>query len=84
MDNPSLPWKIVVGGPLPGAAERFRYTEEGYLYSHLMGEEVVHMYFLNLILSSILSNLILIFSIIWHLIIDLNTTITVIFISCNF
>ena len=44
MDNPSLPWKIVVGGPLPGAAERFRYTEEGYLYSHLMGEEIILLY----------------------------------------
>ena len=36
-DASSLPWKIVVGGPVPGAAERFRYTEDGYLYSPLMG-----------------------------------------------
>ena len=33
----SSPWKLIVGGPVPGAAERFRYTDEGYLYSHLMG-----------------------------------------------
>ena len=36
--SPSLPWKIVVGGPVPGAAERFRFTDDGQLYSHLMGE----------------------------------------------
>lgn len=38
MTNPLLPWKIVVGGPIPGTAERFRYTKDGYLYSHLMSE----------------------------------------------
>ena len=38
MDNPNLPWKIIVGGPIPGAAERFRYTKDGHLYSHLMSK----------------------------------------------
>jgi hypothetical protein len=37
-DNPSLPWKLVVGGPLAGAAERFRYlSDDHYLYSGLAG-----------------------------------------------
>eukprot|EP00607_Mallomonas_marina_P000424 CAMPEP_0182437390 /NCGR_PEP_ID=MMETSP1167-20130531/85012_1 /TAXON_ID=2988 /ORGANISM="Mallomonas Sp, Strain CCMP3275" /LENGTH=635 /DNA_ID=CAMNT_0024630287 /DNA_START=37 /DNA_END=1944 /DNA_ORIENTATION=- len=33
----NLPWKIVIGGPNPGASERFFITEDGYLYSPLMG-----------------------------------------------
>jgi len=36
MDNSALPWKLVVGGPVVGSAERFRHTEEGYLYSGLI------------------------------------------------
>jgi hypothetical protein len=36
-DNIYAPWKLVVGGPDIGAAERFRLTEEGYLYSPLLG-----------------------------------------------
>lgn len=36
-DAHELPWKLVVGGPLAGAAERFRITSDGYLYSPLMG-----------------------------------------------
>jgi hypothetical protein len=35
-DNTLLPWKLVVGGPSIGAAERFRVTPEGYLYSGLL------------------------------------------------
>jgi len=33
----ALPWKIVVGGPSPGLAERFYLTDEGYLYSSMLG-----------------------------------------------
>jgi hypothetical protein len=36
-DNPSLPWKLVVGGPVVGANERFRLTKDGMLYSGAMG-----------------------------------------------
>lgn len=36
-DNSALPWKIVLGGTLIGLAETFRLTDEGYLYSALMG-----------------------------------------------
>lgn len=39
-DHTSLPWKLVVGGPSTGAAERFRQTEDGYLYSSLMSKLV--------------------------------------------
>ena len=35
-DSLSLPWKLVIGGSIPGAAEKFRITEQGYLYSPLM------------------------------------------------
>lgn len=38
MKSPNLPWKVTVGGPIPGAAERFRYTKDGFLYSHLMSK----------------------------------------------
>ena len=34
----------MIGGPIPGAAERFRYTEDGYLYSHLMGKSIILQY----------------------------------------
>lgn len=36
-DNTNAPWKIVVGGALVGAAETFRMTEDGKLYSALVG-----------------------------------------------
>jgi hypothetical protein len=36
-DNTRLPWKLVIGGPSIGAAEVFRLTEDGYLFSSLMG-----------------------------------------------
>lgn len=36
-DKSSLPWKLVMGSPSPGAAERFRMTADGYLYSALVG-----------------------------------------------
>lgn len=36
-DNLAAPWKVVVGGPNVGAAERFRWTDEGYLYSSILG-----------------------------------------------
>lgn len=36
-DNPDLPWKLMIGGPLAGSAERFRVTSDGYLYSPLLG-----------------------------------------------
>lgn len=35
-DNSALPWKLVVGGPVTGSAERFRVTSDGYLYSGIM------------------------------------------------
>jgi hypothetical protein len=35
-DSLSLPWKLVIGGPVPGAAEKFRITNQGHLYSPLM------------------------------------------------
>jgi len=31
------PWKLSVGGVVPGAAERFRISPDGYLYSGLVG-----------------------------------------------
>jgi hypothetical protein len=36
-DNSFAPWKLVVGGTLVGSAERFRFTDDGKLYSALMG-----------------------------------------------
>lgn len=36
-DNSGLPWKLVVGSPVAGIAERFRLTDDGYLYSSLVG-----------------------------------------------
>lgn len=36
-DNSKLPWKLVIGGPVAGSSEKFRLTEEGYLYSSLLG-----------------------------------------------
>ena len=30
-------WKLMIGGPIAGAAERFRLTSEGYMYSSLAG-----------------------------------------------
>lgn len=36
-ESSTLPWKLVVGGPVPGAAERFRYTDDHYLYSGIIG-----------------------------------------------
>ena len=36
-DHYDLPWKLVIGGPSIGAAERFRLTEDLYLYSDLIG-----------------------------------------------
>lgn len=36
-DHTSLPWKLVVAGPVAGAEERFRLTDEGYLYSSVIG-----------------------------------------------
>lgn len=35
--NSKAPWKLVIGGAIVGAAEIFRLSEEGYLYSPLMG-----------------------------------------------
>lgn len=45
-DNTKAPWKLVVGGELIGAAETFRITDEGYLYSNLLGICVyyIHIY----------------------------------------
>lgn len=37
-DNTYAPWKLTVGGTLIGSAEQFRLTEEGKLYSALMGK----------------------------------------------
>jgi hypothetical protein len=36
-DHTELPWKLVIGGPVIGAAEKFRLTDDGYLYSSLIG-----------------------------------------------
>ncbi len=36
-DNPTLPWKLTIGGPVPGTYERFRFTRDGYLYSPIIG-----------------------------------------------
>lgn len=36
-DNDKAPWKLVVGGQVIGAAETFRLSDEGYLYSSLIG-----------------------------------------------
>lgn len=36
-DNELAPWKLVVGGALVGSAEKFRFTEDGKLFSGLMG-----------------------------------------------
>ena len=36
-DNAKLPWKLVLGGPIAGAAERFRITSDGLMYSPLVG-----------------------------------------------
>lgn len=36
-DNTEAPWKLVIGGSIPGAAGAFRITSEGYLYSALVG-----------------------------------------------
>eukprot|EP01036_Dinobryon_divergens_P027179 gene27178-35905_t len=37
MDNYKAPWKLVIGGAVAGAAEIFRFSTDGYLYSPLMG-----------------------------------------------
>ena len=37
-DNAAAPWKIVVGAAVAGNSERFRLSDEGYLYSAIMGE----------------------------------------------
>lgn len=37
IDNSKAPWKLVIGGAAVGAAEIFRFSSEGYLYSPLMG-----------------------------------------------
>ena len=37
-ESSSLPWKLVTGGPSPGSAEKFFVTDDGYLYSPLMGK----------------------------------------------
>ncbi len=37
-DNTEAPWKLVVGGAAVGVAETFRHSEEGYLYSSVIGE----------------------------------------------
>eukprot|EP01041_Mallomonas_annulata_P003182 gene3182-6278_t len=36
-ESSTLPWKIVIGGSAPGASEKFYVTDDGYLYSPLMG-----------------------------------------------
>ena len=36
MDNPTLPWKLVLGSWSIGAAERFRMSPDGYIYSSLV------------------------------------------------
>ena len=38
LDNVALPWKLVSAAPVVGAAEKFRETEDGYIYSALMGK----------------------------------------------
>jgi hypothetical protein len=38
-DNPLAPWKLVIGGSLIGSAEKFRFTEDGKLYSALMSKK---------------------------------------------
>ena len=40
-DNSLAPWKLVIGGSLIGAAERFRMTEDGKLFSALMSKHFV-------------------------------------------
>lgn len=37
-DNKNAPWKVVIGGPVVGAAETFRISDEGYLYSPLLSK----------------------------------------------
>ena len=37
MDNSMLPWKLILGGWSIGAAERFRLSPDGYIYSSLIG-----------------------------------------------
>lgn len=37
-DNSKAPWKLVIGGNVVGSAEIFRLSEEGYLFSPLMGK----------------------------------------------
>jgi hypothetical protein len=36
------PWKVSLGGYIPGASERFRLSPEGYLFSGLMGQSALH------------------------------------------
>ncbi len=40
-DNEMAPWKVVIGGSLVGAAETFRMTPSGKLYSPLMGKRFI-------------------------------------------
>jgi hypothetical protein len=47
LDNTALPWKLVSASPVIGAAEKFRETNDGYIYSALMGN-------IDIILLSIL------------------------------
>ena len=46
MDSTSLPWKIVIGGPVAGTSERFFTTDDGYLYSPLMSTYAKYTYIL--------------------------------------
>lgn len=44
-DNPTAPWKLVVGSATVGAAETFRITDNRYLYSSLMGKKKMYCFF---------------------------------------
>ena len=42
-NNVKAPWKLVVGGAIIGSAEIFRQSDEGYLYSPLMGNYIIKL-----------------------------------------
>lgn len=54
-DAPSLPWKLVIGGGLIGAAESFRLSEDGKLFSALMGKHFDFIFRFSFFLSHHLS-----------------------------
>lgn len=43
-DNRNAPWKLVIGGPAVGAAETFRLSDEGYLYSPLLSMTLIEIF----------------------------------------